>query len=83
MEVVPIGNYRARDSVAVLKYLLQRAAKGELLGLAVCAQTTDGEEEVLLTDVFRRRPRRASHAATRIFWRSMQVQDDLDMFKNA
>lgn len=42
---------------------------------------TNGQEEIVLTDAYRKRPRKASEAATRMFWRSMQLQDEQEGFR--
>lgn len=75
MHVVPIAQYRARDTVAVLKFLLEQAESGILNGVAVCALHTDGEEDVMFTDAYKRKPRTAGAAASRMFWQAMQSED--------
>lgn len=78
MQVVPISGYRARDTIAVLKILLEQAVKGELAGVALCVQYANGREELLLTDAYRRQPTRAALATGRLHWRSMQMADEMD-----
>lgn len=38
---------------------------------------------MLLTDAYRRKPHLASYAATRLYWRAMQIQDDLERTERA
>lgn len=76
MHVVPLGEYRAKDSITVLTHLLQQARLGKLAGIALCARMANGDEDIVITDAYRRRPNKASAAATRMFWRSMQLQDE-------
>lgn len=78
LRVVPIAQYRARDTVTVLTHLLQQARLGKLAGIAVTVALANGGEEIVLADTYRKSPRKASDAATRMFWRCMQLQDDED-----
>ena len=78
MRLVSLGGYRSRDAVEVLKYLLSKAKRGEVEGIAVCGQFAGGEEEFLFTDTFRRHPQRAAYAATRMYWQAMQMQDEIE-----
>lgn len=55
-----------RDTVAVLKFLLELALTGQLRGLALCYRTAEGKDEVLFTGVHDRRPESALGAASQM-----------------
>lgn len=78
LRVVPIAQYRARDTVTVLTHLLALAQNGKLHGLVLTALHTDGGEDIVFTGAYRRQLRLASAAAGRMYWRSMQLQDEED-----
>jgi len=82
MRLVSMSDYRSRDTVDVLKYLLSRAKKGELKGVAVMARLATEGEEILFTDWYRRRMERCAYAATRMYWRAMQNQDEIEDSRN-
>lgn len=83
LKLVQMSDRRARDSVAVLTVLLDKAKRGELEGLAIAARMSNGEEDIMFTDWYRRQVGRASNAASRMYWRAMQMQDDADRNRNA
>lgn len=56
----------SRDTLAVLRCLLDSAKKGQLRGVAVCYWTTTGRREVVLTGAFRAQPEHAFGAAVLI-----------------
>lgn len=83
MSVTRITEFRSRETVAVLEHLLERAKRGELIGIAMCALPTHGPEEITFTDLYRRNPAAASNACMRVSWRLTQMQDELDMQQEA
>lgn len=52
-----------KETVAVLRELLQKALSGQVRGLAVCYRTTDGGSEVVLTGSYQAQPELALSAA--------------------
>lgn len=52
-----------KETVSVLRYLLQLAIKGELRGIAVCYWRSGDVREVLLTGAYQQQPEHAFSAA--------------------
>lgn len=67
----------SRETVAVLRDLLQRALTGQLRGLALCYWSAEGASVVLLTGVYRAQPEHALSAADRI---KVIAAHQLDLF---
>lgn len=78
MEVIKMAEYRARETVALLTVLLERAKRGDVDGIAVCLHTAKGAEEMAFTDRYRREPAMAANGAMRLCWRLTQFQDEQD-----
>jgi hypothetical protein len=57
-----------KETITVLRELLELALKGELRGLAMCYRMRDGRDRVLLTGVHKHRPEFAVSAAARLYW---------------
>jgi hypothetical protein len=72
--VVSLAEYRNRDTLAVLRSLIDRAARGELFGLVVCA-LRPGHEDIYFTGMYGADPARAVNAAARISTRLTLQQD--------
>lgn len=66
-----------KETVAVLKVLLQKALRGELRGLALCYWRADGTSQVILSGVYRTRPQHALSAADLI---KVTAAHQLDLF---
>lgn len=78
MVVTAIATYRSRETVAALEYLLERARRGEIIGLALCAKPLSGPEEIVFADDYRKKPGKALSAAMRMSWRLTQLADEQD-----
>lgn len=79
MHLIKMTEFRSRETIAVLKCLLERAQRGELDGgVALCAKATTGVEEILFTGEYRKDPAKAANAAMRLCVRLAQEQDDID-----
>jgi hypothetical protein len=81
MVVTSINEYRSRETVSVLRHLLERAEKGEIMGAALCVKTIAGPEEIAFAGVYRLNPAKAVNAANRMSWRMTQLQDEIDARK--
>lgn len=80
MNVVSLARFASRDSIAVLEALLEKAARGEIIGLAVCFEDRQGREECALTGSFSRTPDRAAAAALRLSMKVAGVRGEYDRF---
>jgi hypothetical protein len=76
MVVVDMREYRSRETVAVLTYLLDRARKGELDGVSLSARFPDGREEIAFTGSYRTRPERSLASAVRVVLRLAGLLED-------
>lgn len=74
MAVIALAEYRNRETISVLKCLLDEARKGHITGLAACFRTNEGEERSAFTDAYRS-PASAAAAAMRLSWRLTQIED--------
>jgi hypothetical protein len=72
--VVNLAEFRNRDTLAVLRALIERAIRGELFGLAVCA-LRPGHEDIYFTGMYLADPAKAVNAAARIKTRLTLQQD--------
>jgi hypothetical protein len=75
MTVLRLVQSSNKDTVAVLKGLLAEAMDGDIRGLAVYYQTTQGVEEAAFTGLYGTRPAEAANAAMRLCWKLTQAQD--------
>lgn len=66
-----------KQSISVLRCLLQLALKGELRGLALCYWTVEGGSRVILTGAYRADAERALGAAELI---KVKALSDRDLF---
>jgi hypothetical protein len=73
--VVHIVEYSNRDTVSLLKCLLDDALRGEIAGLALCFKDRDGQERAAFSGTYRGRPSEAASAAMRLSWRLTQLSD--------
>lgn len=65
------------ESIAILQWLLKRALKAEVRGLALCYRTSDDQDVVFLTGIFRQKPESVLVAAERLHQRAVT---QLDLF---
>lgn len=66
-----------KETIAILRDLLQKALRGELRGMALCYWTVNGGSVVLLTGAYRAQPERALGAADLI---KVTAAHQLDLF---
>lgn len=66
-----------KQSIAVLRHLLQKALRGELRGLVLCFRTLSGKSEVILTGAYLAQPEQALSAADLI---KVKAAHQLDLF---
>jgi hypothetical protein len=76
MVVVDMREYRSRENVAVLAYLLERARVGDLDGVALSARFADGREQIAFTGSYRKNPERSLATFVRIVLRFAGLIED-------
>lgn len=76
--LLKLVEYKARDTVEILKALLSIALKGKLRGMVICYRDDDGEEHTLFTGVYKERPSKAAGAALRMGLTLMQASNEID-----
>lgn len=57
-----------KETIAVLRVLLEKALRGDLRGVALCHFTREGKDEVIFTGAYLERPENAIGAALRMKW---------------
>lgn len=67
----------SHETILVLRYLLEKALKGELRGLALCYWSAEGRTRVILTGPYRAQPVNALGAADLI---KVAAGHQLDLF---
>lgn len=75
MVVIKLVDHVNKETVAVLRCMLDAALKGELAGIAACAKFKGGHERAFFTGAYRSRPSEAAAAAMRL---SMKLTQALD-----
>lgn len=76
-KVVSLIEFRYRETIAVLRYLLRLALRGELTGVALCFRA-NGREEYAFTGDYKADKSAVLHAATRIGWKTNQAIDAME-----
>lgn len=76
-EVIRLVERRAKDTVQVLEWLLARAKRGEVAGVALCFQDSEGAENAAFTGIYKARPGEAVGAAMQLSWKLTQARDSL------
>lgn len=76
MSVVQLVKYRSRETAQVLQALAEMAERGEVVGLTLCYRTSDHDEHLAFTGVYKENPGKAVNAAMRLSWRLTQMQDE-------
>jgi hypothetical protein len=77
MAVVQLVKFTNKDTVAVLRYLLDQALRGEVVGIAVCYRMRDGEEDSLFSGLYKARPNEGAGAAMRLSLELAQVKEGI------
>ena len=77
MNVVRISEYRARETLTVLRYVLGLALRGEISGLALCFRR-NGHDEYAFTGEFQRNTAARHEATGRMFWKVNRGIDELE-----
>lgn len=75
MAVLDLVSYRCKETVAVLRLLVEMAQAGRLRGVALSVRTDSGEEHTYFTGVYRSHPGDAVAAAMRVSWSMTQDHD--------
>lgn len=68
MNVVHMRRYVSRETVALLKGLLDLAERGEISGVTLCYRLSDGGEFAEVTGHYLRAPNDGLSAAMRMSW---------------
>lgn len=66
-----------QETIAIIQWLLTRALRADVRGMALCFRTSDDHDMVFMTGVFRARPEAALLAAERMRQRAIA---QLDLF---
>lgn len=74
MNVVSLLEFRFRETIAILRYVLKLSLQGEVSGLALCFRR-DGRDEYAFTGDFKTDSSEAVKATTRIAWKMNQAMD--------
>lgn len=64
--VISLVKLTARDTIAVLRALLDLALSGKLRGVAICYRDSEGHEDVAFTGIYRDAPAYAASAGMRL-----------------
>jgi hypothetical protein len=75
MSIVKLADYKNRETVSLLRRLLNQAQAGQISGMAMCFRTSDGIEDARFTGMYRADPGKAVNAAMRLTWKLTQMQD--------
>lgn len=75
MSIIHMVKYTCRDTIAVLRVLLEMALKGQLRGLAICYRDDSGQEETIFTGVYKAHPDSRWGAIGRMSWEMTQASD--------
>lgn len=76
MVVLRLVERSKRDTVQILSALLARAARGEVIGVAVCFASRPGVEHCAFTGPYKASPERAVNAGMRMAWMMTRSQVD-------
>lgn len=75
MNVVKMDRYVSKEIVALLKCMVAKAEAGEIVGVALCAKSSGGDEQAAFAGVYRAKPAEAVNATMRLSWKLTQAQD--------
>lgn len=78
MVVLKLVRPDQRDTIGILRCLLERAEQGEIVGLAMCYRTKDRVEHAAFSGIYMARPGAAVNAAMRLSWKLTQMQESRD-----
>ena len=84
MSVVQLGDYRGKETVAVLRELLIRASRGQVAGFGFNVEFKDGTQKTGFTGKYKANPTEALRVANRMSQRLNDIQgpqqgtEDLD-----
>lgn len=78
MTVLKLVRPDLKDTIGILRCLLERAERGEIVGLAICYRTKDRMEHAAFSGIYRSKPGAAVNAAMRLSWKLTQMQEVRD-----
>jgi hypothetical protein len=76
--VLSLVKHTARDTISVLRALLELALAGNLRGVAICYRDSEGNEGVALTGIYRAHPEYAVNAGARLKHDGVMSSEDLE-----
>lgn len=76
--VLRLVDHKSRETVAVLRCLLELAIAGDVAGIAVCYQTPDRDNHTALAGVYKEHPAGAVNAASMMKARLLRQQAEHD-----
>lgn len=79
MNVVRIDRFRTRDTVEVLEALLNKARRGEVVGLAVCYRGRKGPERSVITGSYATNTDAGAAAALRLSVKLANAMSEYDL----
>lgn len=77
MNVVSLVEYKCRETIALLRYLLRLAVTGRITGLALCFRV-NGHDEFAFTGDFKTSSEARHKATGRMFWKVNRGMDFLE-----
>lgn len=78
MAVLRLIEYQCRETLAILRVLLDMAAKGKLRGLVVCYRTEEGHERTVYTGLYKAKPSAALGVSLKASIEQMQATGEID-----
>jgi hypothetical protein len=75
LKLINLAEFANKETISILKSLLARAIKGEIVGIALCFRTKQGDENVVFSGTYKTHPAEAVNAAMRLSWKLTQMQD--------
>lgn len=74
--VLRLVEFSNRETIRILRALLARAVKGDVIGVAVCFKSRPGVEHCVFTGPYKANPAEAVNAAARMSLEMTQLQLD-------
>jgi hypothetical protein len=75
--ILRLVKYSNHETQAILRAVLARAVRGEVIGITLCLREAGGAEQCVFTGPYKANPAEAVNAAVRIKVQLAQMQCDL------
>ena len=79
MKVIPLHRHRAKNTIAVLEALAEKARDGKIVGLALCFRSSDGFEDSIFTGDYAANPDAAAAATLRLSMKLATIRGEYDL----